>query len=108
VGEDRRKIEELEERIAALERLVRGTARIEPDVLYTPAQVALLLGCGRANVYNLMQSGQLARTALGAGKTGFRVRGADLLDFLDARREGGPLPRGTFQYLKMRRPTSGA
>ena len=47
-------------------------------------------------------SGDLARTKVGAGKKGLRVMGSDLLAFLESRREEGPKPQGTFKYLKMR------
>jgi excisionase family DNA binding protein len=98
------RLDELEGRIAALERAAEGdSARIEPLRLYDPAEAAALLGCSRANVYNLIQSGELARRAIGAGKKGFKVMGQDLLAFLDARKEGGPRPAGSFKYL--RRPS---
>jgi excisionase family DNA binding protein len=100
------RIEELEARIKDLEQLLRGPSRIEPDVLYTVAEASRLLGCGGVNVYNLLDSGDLARTRIGAGRKGFRVRGSDLLAFLEARREGGPQPRGGFKYLKPRRLSS--
>jgi hypothetical protein len=73
---------------------------IEPDRLYLVAEVADILRCGKTNVYDLLGEGSLARTTIGAGKKGLRVRGSDLLAFLDARREGGPSPRGSFKYLK--------
>jgi excisionase family DNA binding protein len=73
---------------------------IEPDRLYLVAEVAGILRCGKTNVYDLLNEGSLARTAIGAGNKGMRVRGSDLLAFLDARREGGPIARGSFKYLK--------
>lgn len=97
------RFEDLEGRIAALERAAQGdSARIEPLRLYDPAEAAALLGCSRANLYNLMQSGALARRAIGAGKKGFKVMGSDLLAFLDSRKEGGPAPEGSFKYLPRR------
>jgi hypothetical protein len=97
------KILELEERVVALERLLYGdAARIEPTKLYEPTEVAALLGCSRTNVYDLMMAGDLARRAIGAGKKGFKVMGSDILEFLDARKEGGPSPRGSFRYLNRR------
>ena len=96
------KVIELEERVAALERLLRGTTRIEADVLYSVAEATAFLGCGLANTYSLLTSGELAKTPVGAGKKGIKVRGSDLLAFLDARREGGPRPQGSFKFLKSR------
>ncbi len=95
------KVRELEERIAALEQMLRGdAARIEATRLYEPNEVAVLLGCSRTNVYDLMMAGDLARRAIGAGKKGFKVMGSDILAFLDSRKEGGPSPQGSFKYLK--------
>jgi Helix-turn-helix domain len=94
------KIRELEERVAALERMIRGdSSRIDAAALYTPDEVAVLLGCSRTNAYDLLMSGDLAKRPIGAGKKGFRVMGSDLLAFLDARKEGGPKPQGSFKYL---------
>lgn len=93
------KMIELEERIANLERLLKGPSRIEPDVLYSVAEVAAYLGCGKSNAYDLLLSGDLAKTPIGAGRKGLRVRGSDLLRFLDTRREGGPAPQGSFKHL---------
>jgi hypothetical protein len=76
---------------------------INPDRLYLVSEVADLLRCGKTNVYDLLNEGDLARTPIGAGKKGLRVRGSDILAFLDARREGGPSPQGSFKYLKPRR-----
>jgi excisionase family DNA binding protein len=85
---------ELEDRVAALERITKpAVSRIDPDQFYTVAEAAALLGCGKTNVYDLLLSGELAKTCIGAGKKGLRVRGSDLLQFLDSRREGGPAPR---------------
>jgi Helix-turn-helix domain len=89
----------LEERVAALERQLKGSSRIEPDVLYSVTEVARFLGCGKSNAYDLLLSGDLAKTPIGAGRKGLRVRGSDLLHFLDSRREGGPAPRGSFKHL---------
>jgi hypothetical protein len=75
---------------------------IEPDRLYLVAEVAGILRCGKTNVYDLLGERALARTTIGAGKRGMRIRGSDLLAFLDARREGGPSPKGAFKYLKGR------
>jgi excisionase family DNA binding protein len=93
------KMLELEERVAALERQLKGSLHIEPDVLYSVTEVASFLGCGKSNAYELLLSGELAKTPIGAGRKGLRVRGSDLLHFLDSRREGGPAPQGSFKYL---------
>lgn len=92
-------INELAERLAALEELVRQRP-IDKDCLYTPTEVATWLRCGKSNVYDLMLSGDLASTRVGAGKAGKRVRGSDIAAFLEERTEGGPSPKGTFRYLK--------
>jgi hypothetical protein len=75
---------------------------IEPDRLYLVAEVADILRCGKTNVYDLLGAGTLARTTIGAGKKGLRVRGSDLLAFLDSRRAGGPRPLGSFKYLNVK------
>lgn len=95
-------IEELEARLAVLERLVGDVPRIEPDRLYEPEEAAAIIGCGRTNIYNLWLSGDLAKTVIGAGKKGMRVMGSDLTAFLESRKEGGPKPKGSFKYLKPR------
>jgi hypothetical protein len=95
------RLSRLEERVAALERILKpSTSRIEPDVLYTPSEVGDLLGCSRTNAYDLLMSGELAKTCIGAGKKGIRVMGSDILAFLESRKEGGPSPKGSFKYLK--------
>lgn len=65
---------------------------IDPESFYKPQEVANTLGCSLANVYNLMRSAQVARTKIGAGKTGFRIRGSDLLTFIEEATWGGPMP----------------
>ena len=72
---------------------------IEPNRLYLVSEVANFLRCSLSNAYGLLQSGALARTMVGAGRKGLRVRGQDLLAFLDERRDGGPSPRGSFKHL---------
>lgn len=76
---------------------------IDPEIFYRPQEVADILRCSKTNVYDLMRTGLLARTKIGAGKTGFRVRGGDLLDFIEAHTQGGPAPKMTFKHLKMSR-----
>ena len=77
---------------------------IEENAIYTPAEVAGLLRCGKTNIYDLITGGDLAVTRIGAGKKGFRVQGSDIVAFLDARKTGGPKPQGTTgsfgRYLK--------
>ena len=75
---------------------------VEANKLYLPSEVADILRCGRTNVYDLMASGELATTAVGAGKKGNRVMGSAILAFLEARTEGGPKPNGSFKLLKTR------
>jgi excisionase family DNA binding protein len=92
---------ELEDRVAALERIMKpAVSRIDPDQFYTVAESAALLDCGKTNVYDLLLSGELAKTCVGAGKKGLRVRGSDLLAFLEARKTGGPKPKGYFKNLR--------
>jgi hypothetical protein len=94
------RVSELEDRVAALERLHKvDSSRIDPAALYTPSEVALLLRCSRTNAYDLLMSGELAKRPIGAGKKGFRVLGSDILAFLESRKEGGPSPKGSFKYL---------
>lgn len=93
------RLEELEERIESLEMLVRRQP-INPDCLYTPAEVATWLRCGKTNVYELMLGGELASTRVGSGKAGKRIRGSDIAAFLDERTDGGPGSRGDFKFLK--------
>ncbi len=73
---------------------------INPDTLYVPAEVAGMLRCGKTNVYDLIKSGDLAVTKIGAGSAGMRVKGSALQAFLEARTEGGPKPKGRFKFLK--------
>jgi hypothetical protein len=75
---------------------------VEPDYLYLPKEVAGMLRCSVPNVYGLLNRGDLRRTCVGAGKSGIRVQGSDLLAFLESRKTGGPKPMGSFKYLKMR------
>jgi hypothetical protein len=77
---------------------------IEPDRVYLPIEVAGILRCGRANVYNLMASGAIASVAVGAGNKGKRITGRAILAFLEDRTEGRPQANGTFKYLRPRLP----
>ncbi len=75
---------------------------IDPDYLYLPKEVADILRCSLANVYSLLNREDLRRAPIGAGKSGIRVQGSDLLAFIESRKSGGPKPMGAFKYLKMR------
>jgi excisionase family DNA binding protein len=59
---------------------------IDPDQLYTAAELAEILRCGTTNAYELLSSGAIPATRIGSGGRGLRARGADILAFLDARR----------------------
>ncbi len=87
---------------AHVEPKAEGLASIVHHRVYLVTEAAELLRCGRSNAYNLVASGELACTKIGAGKKGIRVLGSDLLAFLESRREGGPMPQGTIKYLKTR------
>jgi hypothetical protein len=95
------RVKELEAKIASLEATQSQPLRIDPDTVYTPAEVSLFLRCGKTNVYDLLTSGDLAVTRVGAGKHGLRVIGADLSAFLQSRKTGGPAPKSAFKYLKI-------
>jgi hypothetical protein len=94
------RVTQLEERVVALEAMARARP-LEPDYLYVPSEVADYLRCGKANVYNLMSTGALAVTKIGAGSKGLKVKGSDILLFLDDRKEGGPSPKGNYKFLKL-------
>ena len=72
---------------------------IDKDAIYTPNQVAGLLCCGKSNVYDLLGAGDLAVTRIGAKGKCFRIRGSDILAFLDERKTGGPQPRVRYKLL---------
>jgi excisionase family DNA binding protein len=93
------RLPQLEERITALESIIRQRP-VEPDCLYTPAEVATWLRCGKTNVYDLMTGGEIASTRIGCGKKGLRIKGSSITAFLDERTEGGPSPKSSFKYLK--------
>jgi excisionase family DNA binding protein len=77
------------------------TPRIDPNRFYRPLEVARLLGCSLTNVYDLMLKGKLARTKIGAGRSGYRVRGSAIVEFIEAQTEGGPQPQMNFKFLRM-------
>jgi excisionase family DNA binding protein len=94
------RLEQIEERIARLEHHV-GQLPVDQDSLYTVAEVAERLRCGKTNVYDLVDERALAVIRVGAGKGGLRVRGSDLLAFLDSRKTGGPKPAFEFKNLRI-------
>lgn len=77
-----------------------STPTIDPEALYTALEAAQRLRCGKTNVYDLWDSGELAVTRTGTGKRGMRVSGADLIHFLQSRRSGGPAPKVRYKHLK--------
>lgn len=91
-------LDDLMARVAALEEIVLRLP-INQDRIYTPAQVADWLQCSTTNVYRLIDSGELAYTRIGASKKGFKIKGSDLLAFLESRKVGGPKPRMAFKRL---------
>jgi excisionase family DNA binding protein len=90
----------LEERLARLEQKL-GQVPVDPDLLYTMAEVAERLRCGKTNVYGLVDEKALAVIRVGAGKGGLRVKGSDLQAFLDSRKTGGPKPEFKFKNLRI-------
>lgn len=104
-------IDQLKARIAELETQLEA-ARIQPEVvptiepnaLYNVKQVQQRLDCKSTNVYDLLNTGQLAHVNIGSGMKGKRVWGRDITAFLDSRRTGGPTPNSSFKYLKLKRP----
>lgn len=92
----RRRLEALE---ASLAMSVAPPTRINIDSIYTPAEASVILRCGKTNVYDLMESGELAVIRTGAGKKGYKVKGSDLILFLNERSEGGPTPKGNLKHL---------
>jgi excisionase family DNA binding protein len=73
---------------------------IEPNAIYTVAEVAARLRCGKTNVYDLISQRDLAVIRIGAGRGGIRVMGSDLLAFLASRREGGAEPKKKYRHLQ--------
>jgi hypothetical protein len=96
------RITQLEGQIAALESLVLQRP-IEGNELYTPAEVAAKLRCSKTNVYDLFNGGDLAVIKVGANNSGLRVKGSDLLSFVESRKEGGPQPKMAIRNPKLRR-----
>jgi excisionase family DNA binding protein len=91
----------IESRLAALERETDNKAQvIDPDRIYTVAEVCAILACGKSNLYDLLKSGNLARINVGSGMAGVRVRGRDITAFINSRRTGGPAPTITLKNLR--------
>src|SRR4051812_28152499 len=89
-------------RVAALEARLAEPPRdvIDPGTLYVAKEAAGLLRCSLANVYDLIESQSIAVVSTGVGKKGFRLRGADILAFLESRKTGGPKPAKFLKNLK--------
>lgn len=66
--------------------------RVEPDALYSPAEVADILGVratrprARLNAVYAIPAGELPRTPTGPRGGNVMFRGRDILSFLDRRR----------------------
>jgi len=58
---------------------------MEPDRVYTVPEVADLLRVGQETVRRWLRRGELQGFMLGGTKLGYRVRGAEILRFLEAR-----------------------
>jgi excisionase family DNA binding protein len=93
------RLTELEDGIARLERQI-GQMPIDEERLYTMAEVAERLRCGRTNVYDLVDERALTVIRFGSGKGGLRVKGSLLEAFLDSRKDGGPSSMCRFNHLK--------
>jgi excisionase family DNA binding protein len=88
-------------RVDALEAmLASGSSAIDPDMLYTANEAADRLRCSPANVYALLETGELAVTRTGAGRKGLKVKGSSIIAFLEERTEGGPAPKMRFKHLR--------
>jgi excisionase family DNA binding protein len=88
-------------RVDALEAmLASGSSAIDPDMLYTANEAADRLRCSPANVYALLDTGELAVTRTGAGRKGLKVKGSSIIAFLEERTEGGPAPKMRFKHLR--------
>jgi len=75
---------------------------IDSEKFYVASEVADILRCSLANVYSLLNREEIRRTSVGAGKSGIRVQGSDLLAFIESRKSGGPKLTAAFKYLKLR------
>ncbi len=74
--------------------------------LLTVAQTASLLGCSEANIYGLLESGDLAYVLIGRRK-GYRIDRADLEAFITSRKRkqaAAPVsaPRPRLKHIRLR------
>lgn len=81
------------------------TPNMELDQLLTIADVARILVCSEANVYALIEAGQLPYVAVGKSK-GYRVAPKDLTQFIERRRiqHDNPkekVPRPRLKHIKL-------
>jgi excisionase family DNA binding protein len=60
---------------------------VEPDRVYTVPQVAELLHVGAETVRRWLRRGELQGFMLGGTKLGYRVRGSELLRFIQEREQ---------------------
>ena len=75
--------------------------------LLTVKQTAVLLGCSAANVYGLIDAGELPVIAVGKSR-GYRIDRLDIDEFLnrrktrkEAERPPTPLPRPRLKHIKL-------
>src|SRR4051812_10794038 len=92
----------LEARIAKLEAWMAASPRetIEPAAIYTAQEAADLLRCSVGNIYDVIEIEDLAVIRTGSHRKGFRIKGSDLLAFMEDRTSGGPKPKFVFKHLK--------
>ena len=79
----------------------------EPQRLMTIKQTAILLGCSAANVYALIDSGELPVISVGKSR-GYRIDQRDIEEFLSRRktwkgeaRQRVPLPRPRLRHIRL-------
>ena len=79
----------------------------EPPRLMTIKQTAILLGCSTANVYALIDSGELPVISVGKSR-GYRIDQRDIEEFVSRRKtwKGGarqrvPLPRPRLRHIRL-------
>jgi excisionase family DNA binding protein len=68
-----------------------SVASAVPYDLLTPREVAEVMRVSTMTVYRLIKSGELPATRVGKH---LRIRGGDVVKFLDARRVPAPVDRG--------------
>jgi excisionase family DNA binding protein len=94
-------LETIMARVDAIEAMLASMrCATDPDMLYTANEAAERLRCSPANVYALLETGELAVTRTGAGRKGLKVKGSSLSAFLEDRTEGGPAPKMRFKHLR--------